>query len=199
MHSAIVPIVEGKGEVESIPTLIRRLLQRREEYRITVAKPLRAKRYSIVRERELEREIEFASQARRGAAGILLVLDADDDSPSELGPQLLHRGSAVTHLPFRVVLAKRELEAWFLGAKDSLRGFRGIREDAVAPDEPEQIRGAKARLERNMIERTYVEVDDQPAFAAQMEVDLASERCASFAYFVRSVDALVDDILGTSA
>ncbi|MGH7342125.1 MAG: DUF4276 family protein, partial [Candidatus Rokuibacteriota bacterium] len=81
---------------------------------------------------------------------MLVVLDSDDDDTAVLRSELLERCRQATPLPVSVVLARRELEAWFLGAKESLRGICGIRHDAVAPDDPESIRGAKERLTQNM-------------------------------------------------
>lgn len=85
-----------------------------------------------------------------------------------------------TPLPAVAVAATRELEAWFLGAKESLRGVRSIRATATSPPDPEAIRGANERLTRNMDgNRRYVEVDDQPAFAKKFDLVMAIERCPS--------------------
>jgi hypothetical protein len=39
--------------------------------------------------------------------------------------------------------------------------------------------------------RRYVEVDDQPAFAARMDLELALHRCASFQQFELAVRSLL--------
>jgi hypothetical protein len=120
----------------------------------------------------------------------MLLMDADDDCPARLGPTLLERCRSVTQLPISVVLATRELEAWFLGAKESLRGARGITTDATAPENPENIRGAKERLNENMQRRRYIAVDDQPALSHTMDLQSAQTRCPSFDKFVREVEHL---------
>ena len=192
MRRAIVPIVEGHSEIGSVPILLRHMLQRAGIYELEVAKPFRVKRDRVVRSDELEKAVVFASRARAGAAAILVLLDADDDCPAELGAQLAERCARATALPTLVVLASRELEGWFLGAKESLRGVRGIRSDASAPENPESIRGAKERLSSNMAEnRRYLAVDDQPAFAERMDLDLAQARCPSFARFALRLGDLV--------
>src|SRR6266545_5835080 len=71
-----------------------------------------------------------------------------------------------------VVIANREKEAWYLAAIESLRGSRGIPEDALTPADPEAIRGAKGWLARAM-GRSYSEVTDQPALSARFDLDLA--------------------------
>jgi hypothetical protein len=83
------------------------------------------KRNKVVREGELERAITQAVRDRPGVAAVIVILDADDDCPAELGGLLLNRSVTATDKPVGVVLAKREFEAWFLGAKESLRGKRG--------------------------------------------------------------------------
>ncbi len=191
----IVPIVEGYSEVESVPILLRRILERETAYSVQVAKPFRVKRNLVVKEGELERAIRQVVRSRLDAGGILVLLDADKDCPAQLGPRLLKRCQAVTQLPVAVVLAKGEFEGWFLGAKESLQGVRGIRQDATAPENPEGIRGAKERLSKNMQgQRRYMEVDDQPALAAKMNLELAKERCRSFEKFLRGVHFLISEM-----
>ena len=58
---------------------------------------------------------------------IFVLLDADADDPTILGPQLLDRArkSVPAGFPIGVVLARREYEAWFLAAYPSSR-FRGL-------------------------------------------------------------------------
>ena len=195
MRRAIVPIVEGHSEVGSVPILLRRLLQDIGTYDLEVEKPFRVKRDRVVRPGELEKAVRFASRSRAGAAAILVLLDADEDCPAELGPELAKRCRQTTHLPTLVVLASRELEGWLLGAKESLRGKRGIKANAVAPGNPEGIRGAKERLSKNMTgSRRYLEVDDQPALVERMDFVLAQDRCPSFARFVLRFRDLVSQV-----
>ncbi len=195
MSNAIVPIVEGQSEVESVGGLLRRILH--EElgaHHVQVAKPFRDKRYQVVREGELERAVKLATQTRPDSAAVLVLMDADDDCPAQLGPDLLARAARVKRLPVAVTIADRELEAWFLGAKESLRGVRGIRSDAAAPEAPESIRDAKGRLSLNMENRRYVEVDDQPALAAKLDLAQARGRCCSFDKLMRDIERLVKEI-----
>ena len=186
---AIVPIVEGIAEVESIPVLFRRILAHQNVHDVSIARPFRVQRNRVVRPQELERAVTLAISDRADAAGVIVVLDSDDDCPAKLGPALLARARAATDLPVVIIMAQKELECWFLGAKESLRGERGIREDSVAPENPESIRGAKERLTRNMPPgRRYLEVDDQPAFADAMNVEQAEARCPSFAKLMRALN-----------
>ena len=181
MIKTILPIVEGHSEEGAVPVLLRRLLSQLERPEIQVARPFRVSRLKMVRPGEIERAIVQGIRDRRGVAAILVILDADDDDPLGLEASLLERCRTASPLPSGVVAACREFEAWFLGSKDSLRGICGIRPDANAPDGPESIRDAKGRLTSNMAgNRRYLEVVDQPVFAAKMDLDLVLRRCLSF-------------------
>ena len=191
MQRVIVPIVEGQSEVASVPILLRRIFNDLGAYHFDVARPFRVKRNRVVRPGELERAVTMALRSRSRAAGVLVLLDADDDCPAALGPRLLERCRQTTPHPVAVVLANREFEGWFLGAKESLQGFRGIHKDARAPDDPERLRGAKGRLSSNMEERRYISIDDQPAFVERFDFELVRARCPSFEKFLRDVKSLV--------
>jgi hypothetical protein len=97
-----------------------------------------------------------------------------------------------------VVLANIEMEGWFLGGKESLRGVCGIKSDAVAPPNPESIRGAKERLSKNMEHgRRYLEVDDQPALATHLDFDLTQSRSRSFEKFLNDAHNLFSILLSS--
>jgi hypothetical protein len=195
VNRGIAPIVEGIGEVASVPVLLRRLLHSLGVFDVHVLKPYRVPRTLVVKEGQIEGAVDQVIRSRTGVSAILLILDADDDCPARLGPELVGRCNRITNLPVAVTFATRELEAWFLGAKESLRGKCGIRADASAPDEPEAIRGAKERLSKNMAgNRRYVEVRDQVILAAQMDMDTSRQRCPSFARLVREVQRLLSEI-----
>ncbi len=195
MTQKILPIVEGESEVGGLPVLLRRLLQRLERPEVLVDKPFRVKRLKVVKAGELEHSLTLGLRTREAITMVLVVLDSDDDEPSGLEQTLLARCREVMSLPIGVVLAQRELEAWFLGSKDSLRGICGIRANANAPMSPETIRGAKERLTSNMIgNRRYVEVDDLPVMAAKMNLDLALQRCSSFRRLLSELERLLAEI-----
>ena len=116
-------IVEGYGEVEAVPILIRRIGESLyPELQIRTPPRIRVSRDKVVKAGELERRVEFAARRIRGQGAIFILLDSDDDCPAHLGPELLGRAlQARSDLPIAVVLAKHEFEAWFLAAIESLR------------------------------------------------------------------------------
>jgi hypothetical protein len=191
---SIACIVEGHGEVEAVPILIRRLAAKLDpSLSIQVKPPLRVPRDRLVRANELERAVEFAARQVGKQGGILVLIDSDDDCPAQLGPQLLARARKTrSDLPISVVLAKREFEAWFLASVESLRGKGGLPDDVIPPPDPESIRGAKEWLARHMIgTRTYSETLDQPKLAANFDPDQAALRSESFEKCRREIINLI--------
>jgi len=189
--AALVPVVEGRGEVAAVPVLVRRVLAAANLHHVPVARPVLGKRNQIVLPGEFERRLAIAERDREDAGAVLVLLDADDDCAVLLAQQLRPRAAAVSALPTAVVIAVREYEAWFLGAIESLRGARGIAVEAAAPLDPEARRDAKGAPSGAMTgARRYVEVADQPALSAAMDLDVAESACPSFAKFRRDVLAL---------
>jgi Domain of unknown function (DUF4276) len=188
----LLPLVEGQSEVVGLPILLRRLLVHLGHPQARVAKPFRVPRTRILRGGEIERAVRLGVRTRDQVTGVVVVLDADDDDPWKLETLVRAECAKVTSLPVTVAAATREIEAWFLGAKESLRGVRSIRADATSPPNPEAIRGAKERLTSNMeASRRYVEVDDLPAFAAQVDLPLALQRCPSLQRLAAGLEAML--------
>ncbi|WP_053845830.1 DUF4276 family protein [Paracidovorax avenae] len=179
----IASIVEGDSEVIALPLLLRRLAGELEP--AVAVQPLPPIR--VRRDRFIQREDEFRKQlllaaAKSGEQGwILVVLDADDDCPAQLGQQLLARAQKyVPHRRISVVLANRELEAWFIAAASSLQGARGFAVEVDELVEAEIPRDAKGWMRRHMKGGVYREILDQPAFAARIDLQQAKDNSRSF-------------------
>ena len=123
-------IVEGHGEVEAFPILVRRLLARHGITDVEIPRPWRLPKGKMMRQDELARTVEMVARKTSPGGALLILLDADDDCPAELGLRVLECVRRVRNdRPLSVVVAKREFEAWFLGAAESLRGQRGLPSD----------------------------------------------------------------------
>lgn len=182
--TCVACIVEGDGEVAALPILLRRMTAWRgpDDY-VDVPQPIRVKRDRFLnKEAEFNRHLQLAGMKCGIDGWILILLDADDDCPAELGAKILARARAV--LPrhsVSVVLANREFEAWYIGAASSLNGIRGLQiSNEDANFDPEVPRDAKGWLRLRMQSGTYGETTDQPAFAARMNLELAMNRSRSF-------------------
>ena len=196
----IACIVEGQGEKAAVPVLLKRIAREvlPNSPDVLVTQPLlRVHRDKIVKEGEVERSVDLAARKRgQGRGGILILLDADDDCPMELAEELLRRARAERgdqHI--RVVLAKREYEAWFLAAARSLAGREGIDESTMPPAQPESIRGAKGWLSRCMPRNSsYSPVYDQRELTRHFDMDAARHSARSFDKLWRDVSALLREI-----
>ena len=188
-------IVEGHGEVAAVPILIRRIAgSLYPELGIDIPHPIRISRDKVIKPGELERAVKLAARKISGQGAIFILLDSDDDCPARLGPELLCRAlEARSDLPIAVVLAKREFEAWFLAAAESLRGYKGLKNDLESPNNPEEISGAKGWLKQRRDSRKYRETLDQPGLTDRF--DLAQARHAdSFDKCYRDIVCLLDEL-----
>ena len=178
-------IVEGKGEVQAVPVLLRRIVA--EVAPIVTAhitRPIRVHRDSIVQQGELERYLNIAVKEGGPDAAILILLDANGDYPAELGPRLLKRArEARPDKRIQLVLAKREYEAWFIAASESV-----ISGAPPAPADPEAIRGAKEWIRRKQPCRPTV---DQAPMTARFDLTEARRNAPSFRKMCRAVQALL--------
>ncbi len=139
----------------------------------------------------LERAVQQQSIRMRGASagGVLVLLDADDDCPAELGPKLLAWAVAArSDTPVRVVVASREYESWFLAGAASLAGRFGFPEGLEPPKDPDHLpRNAKKWLEEQRDWRPYKETADQLTFSSALDVGLTRSLSDSFDKLCRDV------------
>lgn len=186
-------IVEGHGDSKALPVLVRRVAAEVTPGAwVDVPRPIRVPKNRLVKAGQLEREVERAAGNVADRGGILLLIDADDDCPASLGPELLHRARQTRgDKLIAVVLAKREFEAWFLAGAPSLRGRRGLRADLEAPSDPEAIGGAKEWLRARQEVGNYAPAVDQPALTDALDLSLARQASASFDKCWREVARLL--------
>ncbi len=156
-------VVEGHGEVQAVPTLLRRLAASIDSrVSVEILRPIRIPRGSLIHKPgELERAVQLAALKARPRGGVIVLLDSDDDCPAELGPALLARGK------------------------------RGLPGDLETPPDPEEIRGAKGWLRERMPKgRTYAETIDQPALAAIFDLNQA-RATRSFDKCYREIERMI--------
>jgi len=199
MTARIACIVEGHGEVESLPILVRRIaLVVDPGYVPKVLPPHRIPASKLRSEGELERAVDLAARRTGRTGGVVVLLDADWEGccPATDGPELLGRArEARADVPLVVVLAKMEYEAWFLAAAESSRGCRGLPDDLTSPAEPDEIRDAKGWLARKMKSRfKYAETTDQPSLTARFDMESARLRSRSFRKCYGDVRSMLEEL-----
>ena len=159
----------------------------------TIVRPYRVPWGTLVNvDGELERYAAMAIRDGGPSAKLVVVLDADDRCPAELGPQLLQRiHTRFPNNPASVNVADREYESWFIASSESIAQFVDSRLSFEVPSNIEATRGAKAWLARNVLGRSYKETLDQASFSSVVDVPLARQRSQSFDRFCREVERLL--------
>jgi hypothetical protein len=183
MTRRLACIVEGDGEVQALPVLIRRIAEWQATGRsLVVDRPIRVRRDRFLRREDEFRRTLLLAQAKASTDGaILLLLDADDDCPAVDAPALQAR--CAQHVPgarLQVVFAMHEFESWFLAAAASLDGVRGFQAPEGPVVDPEGPRDAKGWVSRHIGQGGYSPVHDQAAFTARLDLDAAYSASRSF-------------------
>jgi hypothetical protein len=188
-------IVEGHGEANAVPRLIGRIAEEVAPGVTVIPHPvLRVPASRLLMEGELERQVERAARKMNGRGGVLILIDCDWEGgcPAREGPILTHRARcARADMEVSVVLAKKEYEAWFIAAAESLRGQCGLPHDLVGDPNPESIRGAKEWLSKHLPRnRRYSETTDQAALTSVFDME-AARRADSFDKCYREIVRLL--------
>lgn len=192
--TSVASIVEGDGEVAALPILLRRLASEWTPGSLVNAlPPIRVRRDKFInKEDEFRRQILLAA-AKSGQTGwILVLLDADDDCPANLGNQIYQRAlKYIPHQRLSVILANREFEAWFIAAAKSLDGLRGFSSRSGETVDAEVPRNAKGWIRERMRTGIYSEILDQPAFAARIDLKQAFDNSRSFRKLCKEWELMV--------
>ncbi len=207
MNQQIAAIVEGPGEENAVPSLVRRILwERLRRYDIEIP---RAK-VKVAKGKEnltgkFEEFIEYAMED--GCDAILVLLDADEECPVELASKLAARASALNaSVPIAIVCAKSEYETWFICSLsdiegDGIRQSLGLPPSVVCPENAESIRGAKEWLRvRMQRERGYKSTFDQDNLTHHIAIDAVHAKSRSFQRLCHAVREFADAVdAGASA
>lgn len=142
----VVSIVEGYGEVFSVPILLKRWFRYRRFNNFTAREQaIRAPGCGALKAEHSNDKalgVEHYVQLALGDApdGILIVIDADKECITRskrkgapgLGPELLERArKTAPHVPVAVVVANREFEAWLLANCAALVKAGQIKKDTA--------------------------------------------------------------------
>lgn len=191
----IVPIVEGHGENNSIRTLLQRIWSELlgGGY-VEVVKPIRWSRGRLIQSSELGRAVDLAALKLKAAEAderglVLILVDADEDLPCELGPRLLDEArKRRPDVDISCVVAKVEYETWFVAAARSLGRHLDLAHEEV-PEDPERQRAGKAWIQRHFQGVKYSETVDQPAMTAEMDLGECRRRSPSFDKLCRELES----------
>ena len=182
----IQPVIEGHGEDQAFPTLLRRLLAALGTYAVDVAPARRCPKDQMVdNEQQFKRMLDLVRPPELGIYAIIFLFDADDDCARKYVPQMRRWVEEAAPVPTSIVMVTREYEAWFLAALESLRGKYGIADDAIYEGDPEQKRDAKGALRQFM--PNYRPATYQEKLSAVIDLALAYQKSPTFRRLTREV------------
>lgn len=189
----VAPIVEGHGDDAAVRILLDRIWREivGGEY-IEVLKPIRRKRQKLAQQsHELSRSIELAVLKLKNGPGldpsaVLLLIDADDDCPAQIAPQLIQWAQTYQgHVDFMCVIANREFESWFVASAESLIEYLEF-DAGELPADAEATN--KSWVASHFKGTRYSETVDQPAMTAAMNLELCRQRAPSFDKLCRELE-----------
>ena len=188
-----MPIVEGPGDVQAAPILLRKILSDYLNcYDVGVLAPKRASgRGGLDRVGGIEKFIRYAA-ITPDCEGILVLVDADSDCALDWAKQTCDRCRDVgVAVPIAVVCAVLEYEAWFLASFDSIRESGRLNQGIMFDGDPENFGGVKEWFTQQMpLGRAYKETIDQASFTSLIDVSLARDNSRSFRRLCHAVDEL---------
>lgn len=189
---AIIPIVEGEGDVDAVPRLIDRTLAFLERWDWTVGPPKKCGGVHALRAK-LPNFLWYA-QSEPECGAILILVDLDDGCPFKVSQDMVQQIQSL-HLtrPVAIVLAHREYETWFLASLATIAGSNSIPEGTIYEGAVELRRGAKEWLSKQMPPgKAYKETIHQARMTAKIDIPLAKTNSRSFRRFVHAIEELVD-------
>lgn len=195
----IAPIVEGDGEVQAVPILLRRLWPHLGGDFLHVHRPYRIKRDMLFHRdsKAFNDAVELSCLKLRHhhvpqmASLVLVLLDLDPD-PGPIcrsGRQFLSRlQEASPSLPITGVFADIEYESWFVAAAPSLNEYLDVTEEEWRRTEANGFRGGKKWIQNHLRHVKYHEPTEQPKLTARMDLDLCRANSPSFDKLCRELE-----------
>ncbi len=184
----VAAIVEGHGECAAVRLLLTRIWQELLGGEcIDVLQPIRQKRHKLAKQNELGKAVQLAAMKLAVAPGvlmpsaILILVDADEDLPCRLAPELLGWAkTARSDVDTICIIANVAYETWFIAAAESLRDYLNLPGVEEIPVAPEQQRLGKGWIKRHFKGAKYSETQDQPSMTAKMDMAMCRSRSPSF-------------------
>jgi len=179
-------VVEGPGDANALPLLLRRFMEARADYRDLLGKPVRCNgRDKALVPRGIESYVSVAA-ARPGCRAVLVVLDSEGDAVCRLGPSLLERVQKNTRLPVAVSLADRCWEDWLYASIETLEIGNGLKCSEES--------GGTGVIKRALLPGKYVKPTWQPRLTVRVDINLAAGRSRSLARMLQCFTSLIENI-----
>ena len=196
-----VLLVEGDGDVQAVPSLIRKLAVAAGFYDLNPCpSPIKCGEIPKLRKAgQLERFVQYAC-SRPDGDSVILIVDCDDDCPVEASAEFVARvGQIAERSAKKIGLAfiQKEFETLFLYSLAELsdrypeHGWRLKDEDAYK--DWTTLRGAKGELDRRMKNYSYKETRDQVKFVSAVDINRLASTCRSALHLQRLISWIYSD------
>ncbi len=194
----IISIVEGHGEVEALPLLIRLIFEQNPSFgSVDVLKPIRHRRDQLIKDNsaQLIKATQLSILKLQQASPtsdfnwILVLIDAEDDCVAKVSRTL--RQTIADHPAIaaqtKVVIAERCFESWFAASATSMLSVIGLSEEAAKAVQSDSKIHGKGWLKKYVTH--YRETVDQPRLTASMDTTIARKHNASLNRLVEIFDS----------
>jgi Domain of unknown function (DUF4276) len=198
VNEKLYVLVEGHGEREAAPALIRRLVQHYERYEYSnlSIEVYNAKGIGNITT-HLENLLNNVFRKLKDCKALLILLDAEKDHyhcPPELAQELASQAEGLhLHFPIAIVCACCEYESWFLVSLRSIAD-RWLLPGTTYDGNPEEECSAKAWLEDHMLDGEYRETRDQVKMTNALDIGYAIQSSRSFRRMANAIKELLDAI-----
>lgn len=187
--SKIHLIVEGHGDAQAVPLLVRRLLEDHGLHQIQLTTP----QISGGLDKTRKRLGDYLRYGLKNQCPILWVLDCDDKADGQPGCPVRHAESLRTLVekeqisaPQRVEFAffVREFESLFLVEQQALRDYYRLPPSTNIPDTSHLRRDAKGEISRLLPKsNAYKETMDQARITARLDLATCRNKSRDFRHF----------------
>lgn len=142
---SIIPLVEGPGDIEAVPTLLHKVLTDLGQWQWYVGPPYKVNSLGAL-QKKLSSVLQNVAKEKNCGA-ILLLLDLDDGCPVDSALRLAAEIRKLNlRQPVAIVFAHGEYEAWFLASLSTIAGYHGLPKDVVYEGGVENKRDVKGWL-----------------------------------------------------
>lgn len=163
-------VVEGPGDKQALPILLRAHLYTAGEFRDVLGKPVPLNgRTKAFTPNGIEGYV-FTAANRPGCVGVLVVLDGEGDCVARDGPSLRQRGDQVSRVPVRVALADGDFEDWLYASAETL---------GLGLNSYDCAQRGQSAIKRVLQPASYTKPVWQPRLASRMDLTIARSRSAS--------------------
>jgi hypothetical protein len=191
--SAIALMVEGDGDVESIPLLFRMAVNHKELFELSLcSRPIQVGDITCALKSDKFIRLFGYAIRRPDAQGVLIVLDCEDHCPVEAVNKIyarIYNEVQLAKKPVAIALFTREYESMFLANIVHLaKVSKSISVDASKMDKAESVRNAKGALSKCVVNGAYRERRDQSRLTSLIEIEEYSKNYDPLAHMVRAIE-----------